>query len=104
MAFGNGQRRTEGRLEVQLLSGALGGVWQGLEQLEPLRQVGDRFHERRALARALARPLPVGDSLRDQARLGVVMRQRAQAGSLWSPEIAPPTPGQCGGGTDAECV
>ena len=53
-----------GWLRVKFLLGTLGGVWQGLEQLEPLGEVADRFQIGRALDGLLARPLPVGQGLR----------------------------------------
>ena len=70
------QRQAESELEVNLLLGALGRVWQGLEQLQPLGEVTDRFHISRALGGSLTRLLPVGNSLLKQPGLGVVMGQQ----------------------------
>src|SRR5262245_38630797 len=76
LALGGGEGLPEGDLHVQLTSGALSSVWQGLEHLQPFREVTDGFHIGRARAGALSRALPVGDGLGTQARLGVVMRQQ----------------------------
>ena len=57
-------------------AGPLGGVWKGSEQLQPLREVRHRFEIGRALEGPLAGPLPVGECLRAQARLGVVVRHQ----------------------------
>ena len=58
---------------------------QGREQLEPGGEVADGFQIGRALAGALPRPLPVGDGLRTQACLSVVLRQQLglRLGRLW---------------------
>ena len=47
--------------------------WQGRQQLDPGTQVADGFQIRRAVARVLARPLPVGNGLLETARRGVVL-------------------------------
>src|SRR5205823_5439437 len=75
-AFGRYQRSAQGSLQRELLAGTLGGVRQRLEQLEPFRESADRLDMRRALNGALAGPLPIRDSLRVQAGLGVVMGQQ----------------------------
>ena len=54
----------------------LGGVREGVEQLQPLGQVADRFEIGGALDGALTCPLPVGNSLREETRLRVVLRQQ----------------------------
>ena len=54
-------------------SGVSGRV---VEQLDASGQVADGFQIRRAVARVLARPLPVGNGLLREARLRVVVRQQ----------------------------
>ena len=65
----------------------LKGIWERLEQLQRLGEVADSLDIRRALAGALARPLPIGDGLRAQARLGIVVRYQLglRLGSLREP-------------------
>jgi hypothetical protein len=67
------QHRAERHLHSQLLPRTLRRVRQGLEQREPLRQVGDRVHIGRALTGALPCPLPVWNRVCIEACLGVVM-------------------------------
>ena len=67
-------------LQREFLLGALRSVRQGLEQLQPLGEVTDRFHIGRALAGSLPCLLPVGNGLLDEARLGVVMGQQLRLG------------------------
>ena len=55
--------------------GPLWGVWQGCKEIEPLREVADRLEMGGALEGALTRGLPVGNGLRPEIRLGVVMCQ-----------------------------
>ena len=54
----------QGELQGEFLLGALGSVWQGLEQLQPFGEVTDRFHIGRALDGSLPGLLPVGNGLR----------------------------------------
>jgi hypothetical protein len=63
MPPGEDQRDAEGGEEREFLLGALGAVRQGGEQGQRRGQVADGLDMRRALAGALARPLPVGQSL-----------------------------------------
>ena len=53
--------------------GALGGVWQSFEQIQPLAEVTDRLYVGRALAGSLPCPLPIRDRLLNQSSLGVMM-------------------------------
>ena len=103
IALGGDQRRAQGGLQVQLLLGTLGGVWQGREQLQPLGEVRDRFHIGRALDGPLARPLPVGNSLLAEARLGVVMRQQFGLGLDGLGKLGLQAPAQSADGTAAGC-
>jgi hypothetical protein len=75
-ALGGHQHSAEGHLYIQLLLAVLQRVWKGLEQLQPLAEVPDRFHMRRALLRALARLIPVPHRLLGAARLGIMLRQQ----------------------------
>ena len=52
---------------------ALGGVREGRDRLDPLRQVTDRLGIGRTLDGALTSLLPVGDRLRMETRFGVMM-------------------------------
>ena len=61
LALGSNQVLTEGHLQVQLLLDAFRSVRQGLEHLQPFREAANGFDMRRALASALASPLPVGN-------------------------------------------
>ena len=79
-ALGRHQRRAEGVWRVELVLGTLGGIREGAQELQPLSEVRDCFHIGRALAGPLARPLPVGDGLFREARLGIVMRQELGLG------------------------
>jgi hypothetical protein len=74
LALGDKQRGAQGGLHDQFLLGTLGGVWQVGEQLQPLREVRYRFLIGRPLNGLLARPLPVANRLRTEARLCVMMR------------------------------
>jgi hypothetical protein len=76
LALGDNQRRAQGGLHDQLLLRTLGGVGQGGEYLQPFREVRDRFQIGRALNGALPRLLPVGESLRCEPGLGIVMGQQ----------------------------
>ena len=51
-------------------------LWQGREQLDPGGEVADGFQMGRAVAGLLTCPLPVGNGLLGEARLGVVVRQQ----------------------------
>jgi hypothetical protein len=53
----------------------LRGVRQGLEHLQPLREVANCLEMRRALDSTLARSLPIGDGLRHKAGLRIVLCQ-----------------------------
>ena len=75
LALDRHQGRAQGGLQAQLVLGALSSVRQGCEYLEPPGEMAHRFHMRRALDGTLASLLPVGDSLRVEARLGIVIRQ-----------------------------
>ena len=75
ISFGGRQGGAKGGLEGQLLLDAFRRVWKGDEQLDPLLEVGNRFHIGRTLNSTLACLLPVANGLLYQARLGVVMRQ-----------------------------
>ena len=72
----------QGDLQCEFLLAALRRVRQGLEQLQPFGEVSDCFHMSRTPARSLPCALPVGDGLRDKARLGVVMGQQFRLGLL----------------------
>src|SRR4051812_28682623 len=61
LALGSNQGLPEGNLQVQLLLGASRSIWQNLEHLQSFRKVANGFYMRRALARTLASPLPVGN-------------------------------------------
>ena len=75
-ALGGHQDRPQVSLQVQFLRDTLRGVRKCLEHLQPLGEVGNRLHVRRALNGSLPRLLPVRDRLRDQPRLGVMMCQQ----------------------------
>src|SRR5262249_34984798 len=75
LALDNHQWRAQGQVQPQLLLEAPWRVRQGLEELQPLREVADRLDIRRALDRALARALPVGDGLGAPSSFRVVLRQ-----------------------------
>src|SRR5215475_10357329 len=62
-------------MQRQFLLGTLWGIGQGGKEIEPLCEVADRLEMGRALEGALTRGLPVGNSLRPEPRLGVVMCQ-----------------------------
>jgi hypothetical protein len=66
---------TESDLQIQLTLGVFGALWQGLQDVQPSRQMFDRFHIGRALQGALACLLPIGDGLRHQAGLHIMMGQ-----------------------------
>ena len=73
MAFGEYQRHAQGSLQREFLLGALGRIRQSCEQFQSFREMTDRFHIGRTLHGALSCLLPVGNGLRDEASLGVVM-------------------------------
>ena len=70
------QRRAQRHLEVQLLVPTCGRLGQAGQRGQTLRQLRHRFHMRRALQGALARPLPIAHGGLRLARLGIVMRQQ----------------------------
>src|SRR5712692_396864 len=74
--LGGYQSRAQGGLQEQLLVRALGGVWQGPEQLQPLGEVTDRFLIGRTLDGSLARLLPVGNSILKESCFGIVIREQ----------------------------
>jgi hypothetical protein len=55
------------------LLGPLAGIGKGLEELQALPEMPDRFHVSRSLDGSAARPLPEDDGLRFGISLGVVM-------------------------------
>src|SRR2546427_1911017 len=67
LALGGDQGETQRELQVQLALGALRGLRQGREHLQPLREVAHGFHRRRARAGPLAGALPVVDTRRAAA-------------------------------------
>jgi hypothetical protein len=69
-----GQGSPEGELQVQLLLSTLRSIRQSPEHLQPFCEVANGFYMRRAFASALTGPLPVGNRVLRQTRLGVVMR------------------------------
>src|SRR5262249_37769959 len=72
-AFGGHERRAEGALHVQLLSGALCSIRERLEELERLGEVTDGLARRGLLHSALASPPPVNDGLLYDPCCGVVL-------------------------------
>jgi hypothetical protein len=62
-ALGVAQRLAESGLHVQFLLAVIEGIREGVEQLQPLAQVPDRFQIGGALDGALTCPLPGGNSL-----------------------------------------
>ena len=101
LALNRHQGRAQGGLQAQLVLGTLSRVRQGCEYFEPPGEMAQRFHMRRALDRTLASLLPVYDSLRVEARLGIVVRQQFGLESPGSPETVSPTPAQCADATVA---
>ena len=87
MTLGNHQRRGERGLHDELLLGPLGGVWQGSEQLQSFGEVRHRFQIGPSARGRGGPPVPVGDRLRVQAGLGVVMRHQfgLRRNGLWEP-------------------
>jgi hypothetical protein len=68
------QGSPESDLQVQLVLGAIRGLWQGLEHLQSFCEVAHGFYMRRALVSAMTGPLPVGNRLLRQARLSMQQR------------------------------
>src|SRR5262249_26888267 len=85
LALDRHQDRAQSRLQDELVLGALRGVWQGRENLEPPGEMVHCFQVRRALEGPLAGLLPVGEGLRQQAGFRIVMRQQFGLGlhRLW---------------------
>ena len=54
--------------------------WAGLQHLDPRGKVADGFQIGRAVAGVLARPLPVGEGLRCEPGLRVMMRHQFRLG------------------------
>src|SRR5262249_55618253 len=75
IAFGGLQRSAEDHLEVQLLPGALGGVWQAHEQLPSRGDVTHRLRIDRPLHRLLPGSLQILHRLPGVATATVMMRQ-----------------------------
>lgn len=76
LPLGGYQRRAKRHLEVQLLLQAFRGLRQPHQHGQPLPQVRDGFHIRRAFNRTLTRPLPVVQSRFVLGRFGIVMRHQ----------------------------
>src|SRR5262245_56617139 len=76
IAFGGYQRRAQSDLQGEFLLDTLGSIRQGLEQLQPFGKVADRFLMSRALGGSLSRLLPIGNGLRAETRLSVMMGQQ----------------------------
>jgi hypothetical protein len=74
-ALASHQRRAQGGLQDQLLQGARRGIWQGVEELQPLGELTDRFNIGRALDASLPCPPPVTNGWPTEARLRTVMRE-----------------------------
>ena len=62
------QRHTQRGVQREFVLRALGGVRQRREDFQPCGQMPNRFQVGRALDGPLARPLPIGDGLRQQRR------------------------------------
>src|SRR4029077_3249474 len=69
-------RGAEGHLEVQFALEAFRGLWHEGEHLQPAGEVTDCFHLSKAFKSALPSLLPVGNSLRQETRLGIVLGQQ----------------------------
>ena len=67
-------------MQREFVLGPFGGVWQGLEHLEPCGEMPNRFGIGRTLGSTLARLLPIGQGLCHQACLRIVMRQQLGLG------------------------
>jgi hypothetical protein len=77
---GHLQGRTKSNVQGHGLLGTRRRLWQGLEQLDPSSHMADGFQIGRAVAGALAGPLPVGYGRLRQCRFRVVMRQQLGLG------------------------
>src|SRR5438128_8701854 len=75
IALAGDQRRAKRGLQLQFLLGTRRSVRQRLEHLQPLPEMTDGFHVRRALDGAMAGPLPVTHGPIGEPRLGEVIRE-----------------------------
>ena len=66
----------QGEPEVDLATGPLDGLRQGLEGVEALGEMTDRLDIGRARDRSLSRPPPVGDRRFRHSRLGEMMGEK----------------------------
>ena len=97
------QWSAQGDLQGEFLLGALGGVWQSLEQFQSLGEVTDRLYMGRALAGSLPCPLPIRDRLLNQSSLGVMMRKEFRLRFLDVSRNALPAPAQSVGDIVGVC-
>src|SRR5258708_6586921 len=63
VAFGSAQRRTERKVQGEVLLRTLRGVWQGFERCQPSGQVSDCLNIGRTFSGAFSGSLPVGNGL-----------------------------------------
>src|SRR5262249_5157040 len=87
ITFRDGQGCTQGDEQREFLPSTLGCIWQSSKQLQSFGEMRDRFRMGRALTRLLPGALPIGERLRTQPRLGVVVGHQAGPGQRYLSEL-----------------